>query len=152
MRGPADSEGEAGGLPVVRRNAAGIDLGSEKHWVCAPRLGGPGREVEAFGATTPELERMAAWVQARNVESVAMESTGVYWIAPHEVLERHGLEVVQVDTRQLAHVPGRKKKTDPVDRQWIQRTRFFDCRSLLRHSLPWEWQPIDEVKVGKPQG
>src|ERR1035438_10279456 len=52
---------------------------------------GAGREVEAFGATTPELERMAAWLLARNVVSVAMESTGVYWIAPHEVLERTGL-------------------------------------------------------------
>ena len=47
--------------------------------------------MEAFGATTPELERMAAWLLARNVVSVAMESTGVYWIAPHEVLERTGL-------------------------------------------------------------
>ena len=70
---------------MVRPNVAGIDLGSETHWVCAPKLGGPGREVEEFGATTPELERMAAWLRERNVESVAMESTGVYWIAPHEV-------------------------------------------------------------------
>ena len=76
---------------MVRPNVAGIDLGSKKHWVCAPKLGGPGRELEAFGATTPELERMAAWLLARNVVSVAMESTGVYWIAPHEVLERTGL-------------------------------------------------------------
>src|ERR1019366_6798374 len=108
----ADSEMEAEGLPIFRANVAGIDLGSKKHWVCAPKLGGQGREVESFGATTPELERMAAWL---------MERTGVYWVAPQEVLERHALEVVLVDTRQLARVPGRKKKTDPVDCQWIQR-------------------------------
>jgi transposase len=63
---------------------------------------------------------MAEWLKERNVESVAMESTGVYWIPPHEILERHGLEVVLVNTRELARVPGRKK-TDRVDCKWIQR-------------------------------
>ncbi|MBZ5626360.1 MAG: IS110 family transposase, partial [Acidobacteriia bacterium] len=63
---------------------------------------------------------MAGWLKERNVVSVAMESTGVYWIAPHEVLERHGLEIVLVNTRELARVPGRKK-TDRVDCKWIQR-------------------------------
>ena len=79
------------GLPVVLRNVAGIDLGSERHWVCAPVSGGMSREVADFGATTPELIRMTKWLQACGVESVAMESTGVYWIAPHEVLEAAGL-------------------------------------------------------------
>src|SRR5260370_2287962 len=64
---------------------------------------------------------MAKWLNARKVESVAMESTGVYWIAPHEVLEAEGLEVMLVDTRQLARVPGRDKKSDPFDCEWIQR-------------------------------
>ena len=73
------------GLPVIRRNVAGIDLGSERHWVCAPVAGSISREVADFGATTPELIRMTKWLQACGVESVAMESTGVYWIAPHEV-------------------------------------------------------------------
>jgi hypothetical protein len=75
-------EVEVEGLPVVRPNVAGIDLGSERHWACAPRVDGGGREVEQFGATTPELERMVKWLKERKVESVAMESTGVYWIAP----------------------------------------------------------------------
>jgi transposase len=87
------------GLPVVRPNVAAIDLASEVHWVCAPSLDGTGREVEQFGATTPELERMATWLKDRKVESVAMESTGVYWIAPHEVLERHGLEILLTNWR-----------------------------------------------------
>ena len=74
------------GLPVIRRNVAGVDLGSERHWVCAPTQVGSGREIASFGATTLELLRLAEWLKARQVESVAMESTGVYWIAPHEVL------------------------------------------------------------------
>jgi hypothetical protein len=85
------------GLPLMRRNVAGIDLGSERHWVCAPTREGSGREIASFGATTPELMRMAEWLKARQVESVAMESTGVYWIAPHEVLEAQGLTVLLVD-------------------------------------------------------
>lgn len=120
---------------MVRPHVAEIDLGSKKHWACAPKLSGPGREEEQFGATTPELERMAAWLKERNVESVAMESTGVYWIAPHEVLERHGLEVMLVDTRQLARVPGRKK-ADRVDCKWIQ--RLHSCGLLTGSFRPDE--------------
>lgn len=131
---PSNSEQvrEVEGLPVVRRDVAGIDLGSERHWVCAPALQGSGREVADFGATTPELLRMAKWLKERHVSSVAMESTGVYWIAPHEILEGEGFEVLLVDTRQLAQVPGRNKKSDPVDCQWIQ--RLHSC-GLLRGSF-----------------
>jgi transposase len=124
------------GLPVIRHRVAGLDLGSERHWVCAPRVEGSGREVADFGATTPELIRMARWLQQRKVESVAMESTGVYWIAPHEVLEAESLEVVLVDTRQLARVPGRDKKTDPVDCEWIQ--RLHSCGLLMGSFRPKE--------------
>jgi len=120
------------GLPVIRRGVAGIDLGSEQHWVCAPTLDRSGREVARFGATTAELIRMAEWLKARQVESVALESTGVYWIAPHEVLEGQGLQVLLVDTRQLAQVPGRDKKSDPTDCEWIQ--RLHSC-GLLRGSF-----------------
>ena len=120
------------GLPVVRPNVAGIDLGSERHWVCSPTREGQGREVAAFGATTAELLEMAEWLKARKVASVALESTGVYWIAPMEVLEGQGLEVLLVDTRQLARVPGRDKKTDPTDCEWLQ--RLHSC-GLLRGSF-----------------
>src|SRR6516162_7641598 len=120
------------GLPVIRRNVAGVDLGSERHGVCAATQDGSGREITSFGATTPELLRLAEWLKARQVESVAMESTGVYWIAPHEVLEAQGLQVFLVDTRQLARVPGRDKKTDPSDCEWIQ--RLHSC-GLLRGSF-----------------
>jgi len=120
------------GLPLLRTNVAGIDIGSEKHWVCAPALDGNGREICDFGGTTSELIRMAEWLQARHVESIAMESTGVYWIAPHEILEAHGMKVLLADTRQLAQVPGRNKKTDPTDCEWIQ--RLHSC-GLLRGSF-----------------
>src|ERR1700730_7035267 len=120
------------GLPVIRRNVAGIDLGSERHWVCAPTLDGSGREIASFGATTPELIDLAKWLKERQVESVAMESTGVYWIAPHEVLEGQGLQLLLVDTRQLTQVPGRDKKSDPTDCEWIQ--RLHSC-GLLRGSF-----------------
>jgi transposase len=124
------------GLPVVRQRVAGIDLGSERHWVCAPTIEGSGREVADFGATTAELIRMAKWLQERKVESVAMESTGVYWIAPHEVLEAEGLEVMLVDTRQLARVPGRDQKSDPYDCEWLQ--RLHSCGLLMGAFRPKE--------------
>jgi transposase len=123
------------GLPIVRAKVAGIDIGSERHWVCAPGLEGCGREVADFGATTPELVRMAEWLKERKIESVAMESTGVYWIAPHEVLEKN-FEVLLVDTRQLARVPGRDKKTDPSDCEWIQ--RLHSCGLLNGSFRPQE--------------
>jgi transposase len=132
-----NKRGQLQGLPVIRGNVAGIDRGSERHWVCAPTLDGEGREIASFGATTPELIRMAEWLKARQVESVAMESTGVYWIAPHEVLEAQVLKVFLVDTRQLARVPGRDKKTDPTDCEWIQ--RLHSC-GLLRGSFRPEEQ------------
>lgn len=126
------------GLPVLRANVAGIDLGSERHWVCAPTKDGQAREVIDFRATTAELMRLAAWLKERGVAAVAMESTGVYWIAPHEVLEGQGLEVLLVSTRQLAQVPGRDKKSDPSDCEWIQ--RLHSC-GLLQGSF----RPQEEV-------
>ena len=81
---------------------------------------------------------MGMWLKHRQVESVAMESMGVYWIAPHEVLEAAGFEILLVDTRQLARVPGRDKKTDRTDCEWIQ--RLHSC-GLLRGSF----RPQEEV-------
>jgi transposase len=135
-RDKAGSVKQIAGLPVVRHKVAGMDLGSEQHWVCAPTIEGSGREVADFGATTAELIRMAKWLNARKVESVAMESTGVYWIAPHEVLEAEGLEVMLVDTRQLRRVPGRDKKSDPLDCEWIQ--RLHSCGLLQGSFRPKE--------------
>src|SRR5579872_5281837 len=126
---------EAEGFPVVRPNVAGLDLGATEHWACAPAIDGSGVEVETFGATTPGIEGMAEWLKQRKVISVALENTGVYWIAPHEMLERHGLEVVLVNARELGRVPGRKK-TDRVDCKWIQ--RLHSCGLLQGSFRPQE--------------
>ena len=133
------------GLPVIREKVAGIDLGSERHWVCAPTRDGSGREIAHFGATTPELVRMGEWLKARQVESVAMESRGVYGIAPHEILEAQGFKMLLVDTRQLARVPGRDKKTDPTDCEWIQ--RLHSC-GLLRGSFRPEENRVHAADAG----
>ena len=123
---------------MIRQDAAGMDLGSERHWVCAATRDGTNREIAEFGGTTPEMLRLAAWLRERGVRTVAMESTGVYWVAPHEILEGQGFEVLLVDTRQLAQVPGRDKKSDPTDCEWIQ--RLHSC-GLLRGSF----RPREEV-------
>jgi transposase len=123
------------GFPVLQPDVAGMDIGSTEHWVCAPSPSGQQREVTVFPATTPGLEACAAWLKARGVRSVALESTGVYWIAPHEVLEAHGFEVLLVDTRQLRSVAGRPK-SDCHDCQWIQ--RLHSCSLLRRAFRPTE--------------
>jgi transposase len=95
-----------------------------------------GREIASFGGTTAELLRLAGWLKERHLESVAMESTGVYWIAPHEVLEGQGLQVLLVDTRLLAEVPGRDKKSNSSDCEWLQ--RLHSCGLLKGGFRPRE--------------
>lgn len=126
--GSPDASAATQGFPALRQDVAGIDVGSEAHWVCAPTRDGEGREVVVFGATTPCLEQVAAWLKERHVTVVALESTGVYWIALHELLEREGFTVLLVDTRQLRRVPGRPK-SDRRDCEWLQ--RLLSC-GLLR--------------------
>ena len=104
-------------IPVIRPNVAGIDLGSQFHCVAGPvRLGE--MNVQEFGTTTSELNRLADWLEEQGVVSVAMESTSVYWIPIYELLESRGFEVLLVNARHLGNVPGRK--TDVVDCRWIQ--------------------------------
>lgn len=117
-------------LDTVRPMVAGVDIGSTQHWVCGPEMAKGEREVRVFGATTPQLNEMAAWLVAQGVESVAMESTYIYWIPVYEVLEQAGLEVVLVNARTLKNVPGRK--TDMADCQWLQ--LLHSC-GLLRGSF-----------------
>jgi transposase len=112
----------------IRRNVAGIDLAwRADHYVCGPRREDGEREVAAFGTTTPELHRMLRWLKEREVESVAMESTSVYWIPAADLLEASGIEVVLVDAREVRMVPGRK--SDVQDCQWLQ--KLHSC-GLLR--------------------
>jgi transposase len=125
----------AAGIAARGGKVGGIDVGSKRHGVCAPGREGEGREVQVFEATTPGLEKMATWRLERGVEAVALESTGVYWIPVYEVLEARGLEVLLVDTRALARVPGRTK-TDRRDCEWIQ--RLHQCGLLAGAFRPPE--------------
>ena len=127
-----------GDLPVVQPDAAGIDVGSAEHWVAVA----PGRDpspVRRFAAFTADLGRLADWLAACGVRTVAMEATGVYWIALFELLERRGFEVILVDPRQTRAVKGRPK-TDRLDCQWIR--RLHAC-GLLAGSF----RPSDAVVV-----
>ena len=118
-------------LPEIRPHVAGIDLGSREHWVGGPATIGSEPSVRVFGTTTPQLRELADWLLAEGVESVAMESTHVYWIPVYELLESRGIEVVLVNARQLHNVPGRK--TDMIDCQWLQ--LLHSC-GLLHGSFP----------------
>lgn len=118
-----------------RRFVAGIDLaGHADHYVCGPRNDDGTHDVEHFGTTTPELQRMVLWLQERKVVSVAMESTGVYWIPVYDIIEAAGIEACLVDTRTLKMCPGHK--SDVKDCQWIQ--KFHSCNILNNAFRPPE--------------
>ena len=118
-------------------NAAAVDVGASSHWVAAP----PGRTdqpVREFGVMTGNLHALAEWLIECGVDTVALESTGVYWIPVYEVLEQRGLKVWLVDARQMKYVPGRK--SDVQDCQWLQKLMSF---GLLRGAF----RPDGEVCV-----
>jgi transposase len=112
-------------LPVINPHAAGIDVGATEHYVCVPAdaVGDSESAVRSFGAFTGELDQLVEWLLACKVTTVAMESTGVYWIPLFQKLEGARLEVVLVNARHLKQVPGRK--TDLKDCQWIQRLHSY---------------------------
>ena len=109
-------------LSRVNLNAAGIDVGASSHFVAVPedRWEQPVREFEAF---TADLYRLADWLAECGVETVTMESTGVYWIPLFGVLEERGFEVMLVDSSRIKNVPSRK--TDVVDCQWLQQMHTY---------------------------
>jgi transposase len=105
-------------LSVIQSDVAGIDIGSREMFACGPGKEQGQREVRGFLTTTEQIYECTDWLKKQKVRSVAMESTGVYWIPVLEIMESRGLEVLLVDTRPLARVPGRK--TDVEDCQWLQ--------------------------------
>jgi transposase len=117
------------GLPMVHADAAGLDVGSGEIWACVP-VGRAGEAVRKFGSFTPDLYSLADWLRECHIKTVAMESTGVYWIPIYEILEGRGFAVQVINARQLKNVPGRK--SDIQDCQWIQ--RLHSC-GLLRGSF-----------------
>jgi transposase len=117
MRNHKSAAGNWEGLKVVHPHAAGLDIGSAEIWV-AVAPGSSDEPVRKFGTFTPDLEALADWLTRCGVDSVAMESTGVYWIPVYEILEGRGLAVQVVNARHVKNVPGRK--SDIQDCQWIQ--------------------------------
>ena len=105
-------------LGDVHPNAAGLDIGSREIWVCVP-ADRDAERVRRFGTFTPDLHHLVDWLAQCGVDTVAMESTGVYWIPVFEILEARGFEVYLVNARHLKNVPGRK--SDYQDCQWIQK-------------------------------
>lgn len=103
---------------VVHPDAAGLDIGSSEIWACVP-ADRDAQAVRSFGTYTPDLQALTEWLSVCRIKTVALESTGVYWIPAFEILEARGFEVYLVNARHLKRVPGRK--SDVSDCQWIQR-------------------------------
>jgi transposase len=134
-------------MPVIHPHAAGIDVGATSHWVCVPEdaVAEEQSAVREFGAFTQDLDKLVEWLLESGVQTVAMESTSVYWIPLFQKLEAAGLEAVLVNARHVRHVPGRK--TDCKDCQWLQRLHSYGLfngsfrpsddicrlRTLMRH-------------------
>jgi transposase len=121
-------------LTVTQRHAAGIDVHAAVHFVAVAAQDVPAgfvnpdaklpAGVRKFGTATADLEALAAWLAACAVTTVAMESTGVYWIALYDLLASRGFEVLLVDPRQTKHAPGRPK-SDVLDCEWIRRLHSY---------------------------
>jgi transposase len=124
-------------VEVLNPNAAGIDVGGSSHYVAVP----PDRDdqpVREFGCFTRDLHKLADWLDACGVDTVAMESTGVYWIPIYEILDRRGFKVLLVNARHVKNVAGRK--SDVLDCQWLQQLHMF---GLVRGAF----RPDDQVCV-----
>jgi transposase len=124
-------------LEVVHPDAAGIDIGNESHYVAVP----PTRDSQAvrpFGCTTAELKAMAGWLKQCGIRTVAMQSTGVYWIAVYDILQAADLEVYLVNARETKNLPGRK--SDVQESQWLMKLHTY---GLLRNSF----RPSQEIRT-----
>jgi transposase len=122
-------------LPTFHPHAAGIDIGAREIWVAVPPGSDP-KPVRSFDTFTDDLLKLRDWLLACGVRTVAMESTGVYWIPLFQILEAAGLEVCLVNARHCKNLPGRK--TDVQDCQWLQ---YLHTVGLLRGSF----RPSEQV-------
>jgi transposase len=117
------------GLPTIFVNAAGMDIGADEIVVAVPPDRDP-QPIRAFRTFTPDLEALVIWLHTCGIDTVAMESTGVYWIPIYELLEQHGIVPYLVNGRHIKTVPGRK--SDWNDAQWLQKLHAL---GLLRASF-----------------
>ncbi len=128
---------KAKSLSPINPNAAGIDIGADSHWVSVPPSRDP-QPVRCFGCFTSDLYALANWLKECSVETVAMESTGVYWIPLFQVLETQGFEVKLVNAHHVKTVPGRK--SDVLDCQWLQQLHSYGL-------LSGSFRPDDQVCI-----
>jgi transposase len=126
-------------LEIVHPDAAGIDVGGSEHWVAVSPDRDP-EPVRRFGCFTADLREMGRWLVEKGVRSVALQSTGVYWMPVFEILEQHGLEVYLVNAQHTKNVPGRK--SDVQECQWLLKLHAF---GLLNNSF----QPTDEIRIAR---
>jgi len=126
-------------LPVMRPNAGGIDIGATEIFVAVP-ADRDTESVRSFPTFTQDLHTLADWLQQCRVDTVAMESTGVYWIPLFQILEARGIDVHLVNAQHVHHVPGRK--SDVLDCQWLQ---YLHSVGLLRASFRPE-QAVCEIR------
>jgi transposase len=124
-------------LHRVNEHAAGVDIGATRHYVAVPP-GSTAHPVREFGVFTKDLYAIADWLKECGVQSVAMESTGVYWVPLFEVLDERGFQVKLVDARKAKNVSGRK--SDVLDCQWLQQLESYGL-------LPAAYRPADEIVV-----
>jgi len=124
-------------LEVLHPNAAGIDIGNESHYVAVP-ADRDNQPVRRFGCTTAELKVIADWLNQCGISTVAMQSTGVYWIAVYDILEAAGFEVYLVNARDTKNLPGRK--SDVQESQWLMKLHTY---GLLRNSF----RPSQEIRT-----
>ncbi|MCP4598970.1 MAG: IS110 family transposase [Proteobacteria bacterium] len=129
--------GESTDFPIVNPNVAGIDIGAEESYVAVPE-NRCSESIRSYGMVTCDLYAIADWLDQCGIDSVAMESTGVYWIPLFQILEARGFDVCLVNARHAKNVPGRK--TDVVDCRWLQRLHTY---GLLAASF----RPPDEICV-----
>jgi len=120
------------GLTIVHPHAGGIDVGNESHFVAVPPDRDP-NSVQEFGCWTADLKRMAAWLSACRIDTVAMQATGVYSIPLYDILTGHGIRVVLVNAQHTKNVPGRK--SDVQECQWLMKLHTY---GLLRDSFRLE--------------
>jgi transposase len=116
-------------LPQLKPNAAGIDMGAREIFVAVP-ADRDAESVRSFPTFTEDLHRLVDWLQQCRIDTVAMESTGVYWIPLFQILESRGLQVYLVNAQHVRHVPGRK--SDVLDCQWLQ---YLHSVGLLKASF-----------------
>jgi transposase len=130
-------QSEDPGLDVVHPQAAGIDVGNSSHYA-AVRPERDEEPVRRFDCFTADLHRLADWLKGYGVKTVAMQSTGVYWIPLYEILEERGFEVYLVNARHTKNLPGRK--SDVQESQWLLKLHTY---GLLSNSF----HPPAEIRV-----